>query len=404
MKMTVTLVMVLAAAAMAPAREFQVAPITAVTGPPELIEGGGAGVSFAMLEADYQKLAVQLANMPAFVPMTKKPNGASSGIRFGINFTFGRKNRTWALEGSDASGYTLYADLNANGDLSDDAPIKMELMNGKYSTYFETVVKSGDESYPVRMKLVVDHISSPGKTEKELALLTYGATRRYGEITVSGKAMKFSVSGSQGIYNQSYQSIQIDLNGDGVLDPKVEAYLNSEKFINIGELTYEFSVDRVGRSLTLTPLREKRPERVVLLPGYSAPDFSYVDLDGTRRKLSDLKGKVALIDFWGTWCGPCVAAVPELVAAYNRYRPRGFEILGVDTGDTREKLQAFLAGRKISWTQTIEGDQGAIASLFRVTGQPSYFLIDRDGKIAVAAPNGAKFDLAAELAKLFEKK
>ena len=111
-----------------------------------------------------------------------------------------------------------------------------------------------------------------------------------------------------------------------------------------------------------------------------------------------------LIDFWGTWCGPCVASVPALIAAYEKYRARGFEILSIDTGDTREKLQAFLVEKKISWTQTMEDEPGLIASLFRITGRPSYFLIDRDGKIAMAAPNGAKFDLGAELAKLFAVK
>jgi len=382
-----------------PAHARQQESITASTGPPELVERS-PGVSFAMTEAEYQNLASQLANFPAFVPMTKKPNGATANTRFGVNFTFGGKNRTWALEGSDTTGYTLYADVNANGDLSDDAPLKMKLMDGKYATYFETVVQTADESYPVRMKLVVDRVVPPGKTEGELALLIYGATRRYGEITVGGQALKFCVTGSQGLYYQRYEGIQIDLNGDGVLDPKIEAYLNSEKYFNFGDLTYEFSVDRLGRSLTLTP-HEKRAARVILLPGYFAPDFSFVDLKGQPRKLSDEKGKIVLIDFWGAWCGPCVAAVPDLIAAYQRYHARGFEIVSIDTGDPPEKLRAFLTEKKITWTQTTETDPGPLATLYRVTGRPSYFLIDRDGKFAVAAPNGARFDLAAELAKLF---
>jgi len=254
------------------------------------------------------------------------------------------------------------------------------------------------------MKLVVDRLAAPGKTDKELALLTYSSTRRNGEVVVAGKPHKFTITGSGGIYNQGYQGMEIDLNGDGRLDPKIEGYLNSEKFFNIGDVTYEFAVDRFGRSLTLTPLREKKPARVVLEPGYPAPEIAFVDLQGTRRTLSDLKGKVVLVDFWGTWCGPCVASVPELLSAYEKYHARGFEIIGVNTGDTKDKLQAFLADRKISWTQTMEGDDGPIATAFRVIGFPSYFLIDRNGKFAAVAPNGDKIDLPAELAKLFAEK
>src|SRR5262245_25824298 len=105
------------------------APITATTGPAELVETGGAGASFTMTEAEYLKVAAQLTKNPAFVPMTRKPEGLSPQARFGFNFVFERKNRSWALDGDETTGYTFWVDLNGNGDLSDEPPRKFEMVD-----------------------------------------------------------------------------------------------------------------------------------------------------------------------------------------------------------------------------------------------------------------------------------
>jgi thiol-disulfide isomerase/thioredoxin len=386
---------------------FQARSITAPTGNAELIETG-AGTNFAMTEADYQKLVKQLLHSPAFVPMTKKPDGLSPQARFGINFVLESRNRTWILDGDDASGYLFYADINANGDLSDDPLHRFELVNGKYSLRFQLLAKAKDgvETYPVIMKFVIDQVAPPGKSDKQLALLIYNWTRRRGQLAfkTGGTPLPFSIIGSAGVYNEDYCSISFDLNHDGTFDPKLERYLISEKYVNIGDMTYEFAVDRYGRSVTLTPLAKKRPPRVSLMPGYPAPDFAFVDLQGNRRQLADYNGKVVLLDFWGTWCGPCVAAAPQLVAAYKKYHTKGFEIIGIAADDTREKLMAFTAEKQMNWPQTMEGDKGPIATLYRITGWPSYYLIGTDGQIIVAAPGGEKIDISGELAKLFREK
>ncbi len=367
------------------AHPMQTKPLTASTGEPELIESGGGGVMLAMTEDEYQKLAAQLTKMAAFVPMKNKPANLSPQARFGINFVLEGRNRSWALDGDEKKGYTLYADLNANGDLSDDLPQRFEQKDGKYSLLFRATAhearKESAESYPVIFKLVVSQITPPGQSEPKLCLLHYGNTRRRGTLQIGNQQMTFSLIGSGGIYNESYNNVGFDLDGDGKLDSKTERYLISEKYVNVGETSYEFVVDRYGRSLTLNPLTEKLPPRAILLPGYSAPDFSFTDLDGKKRKLSDYRGKVVLLDFWGTWCGPCVAAMPKLVEVYEKLHAQGFDILGVDSNDAEEKLRAFMTEKKMPWAQTMEAEQGQIHKLYRIVGWPTYYLIGRDGHI-----------------------
>lgn len=397
---------ILITAVLASSAASQGKPITAPTGEAELI--GGAGTNIAWAEAEYHAHVKQLAGSPVFVLMTKKPDGLSPRARFGINFIFEGRNRSWALDGDDASGYIFYADINANGDLSDDPGHRFELVDGKYSLRLRLLAKSEDgaETYPVIMKFVIDRAAPPGKDDKQLALLMYKRTQRSGQLLLEsgGNPIPFTITGANGIYNWDYEWINFDMDRDGTFNPDVEGYQISDKYVNIGEVTYEFAVDRYGRSVTLTPLAEKRPARAILLAGYPAPEFDFVDLQGVSRRLVDYRGKVVLLDFWGTWCGPCVASVPQLVAVYEKFHAKGFEILGITAENTREQLTAFIAKSQINWPQTTEGEKGPIATLYRISGWPSYFLIGKDGQIIVAAPGGEKIDIAGELAKLFPEK
>jgi thiol-disulfide isomerase/thioredoxin len=360
---------------------------TANTEAPVLLKG--SGLSFAMTEEEYRKLAERLSKNSKFVPIKQKPAGLTASARFGINLSFGGLNRSWVLEGDDQQGYVLFADLNGNGDLTDDAPIRFTRDDGKYSVVLKQTVTEKidgrDESYPVELRLDAGVVRRSDNSDPRLALTISSETLRRGVIRVGGRDVVFALAGSLGVYNWDYNRVYFDLDGDGQLDittrKSAESFVVMDKYVNLAGASYEFTVDRQGRSLTLKPLAEKLPDRALLQPGSVAPEFSFTDINGKPHRLSDYRGKVVLVDFWGVWCGPCVAEAPKLAGIYKKLHEKGFDVIGIHMGDEMDKLRKFIGEKGMTWSQSIEDERGPLHRLFRVDGWPTYYLIGRDGKI-----------------------
>ncbi len=112
-------------------------------------------------------------------------------------------------------------------------------------------------------------------------------------------------------------------------------------------------------------------------------ELKFKAIDGREVDLAALKGKVVLVDFWATWCGPCVAEIPNVVAAYEKLNPKGFEIVGISFDDDEDKLKDFVKRKKMPWVQFFDGQgwQNKYAKEFGITGIPSMWLVDKKGNL-----------------------
>jgi thiol-disulfide isomerase/thioredoxin len=111
-----------------------------------------------------------------------------------------------------------------------------------------------------------------------------------------------------------------------------------------------------------------------------APEFSARTLSGQVINLDALKGKVVLLDFWGTWCAPCRVSLPSLKELAAKMDPAKVAIVSIDEGDPKDKWEQFVKGNGMTWLQVYDGDL-SLHNAFRVDGFPRYYVLSKDGII-----------------------
>ncbi len=144
--------------------------------------------------------------------------------------------------------------------------------------------------------------------------------------------------------------------------------------------------------------------RSAVMVGMEAPDIVMADAKGINRRLSDLRGKVVLIDFWASWCRPCRMENPNVVRLYRQYHDKGFEIFSVSLDNDYDKWVRAISDDHLEWpdhVSDLRGWSSAAGKLYGVSSIPATVLVDRDGKVLARNLRGQQ--LENKLKEIFEQ-
>jgi peroxiredoxin len=136
--------------------------------------------------------------------------------------------------------------------------------------------------------------------------------------------------------------------------------------------------------------------------GEMVPDFSATDLEGKPISIEAYRGKVVLVDFWAVWCGPCVADMPNVKKVYEKYKDKGFDVIGISLDNDEKQLRDFLKKNDIPWRQVFSGKgwDSPVSRQYGIYSIPSVWLIDKDGKLISNNARGEKLEnMVAEALK-----
>jgi thiol-disulfide isomerase/thioredoxin len=285
----------------------------------------------------------------------------------------------------------VYVDLDLDGALSAGERFGLEREpDGEWeSVVIPFPIKVGTlDGIPVWLGRTL-----PEKTpDRGYRFMGYSVGQATGRVQVGGREVRVRYrvdldTGQATLFGQQ----GMDLDGNGLFDRglsrgEVEMSENGRVIFHLGDLYLSTrSVDSATGRIVLRTHPASDYRRLDLASGARLPDFDFTGVDGAPRHLSELRGKVVLLDFWGTWCGPCVADMPKLRKVREEYRDRGFEILGLPFEDDLDTLKKFLAENDLPWVHaTAESVADLVKSRFRIWSFPTKILLDREGRVVSA--------------------
>lgn len=318
------------------------------------------------------------AEMNSDASAVKKAPGGLASPMYG-KLTFGNRTFAFILDELADGTQKLYVDTNADGDLTNDPAPKWDpRKQGDLTTYsgFATVKIDGQDA-SVNMHRFDKN--DPGRAALKSTLLFYGDFGYQGKATIGGKTYTVAMVG----FPADRARMWFDRNANGKSDGRSESIIVGLPF-NFEGTSYVIAFKDGKLTTELSPKDvEEFPLPPDLSVGNKALAFDAETITGEKISFpKSYKGKVVLLDFWATWCGPCIAELPNVIKAYETHHDKGFEILGIslDQPNMKEKVMAFTKERNMPWAQIYEGKfwDVSLVKKYGVEGIPFVLLVDGD--------------------------
>ncbi len=303
----------------------------------------------------------------------------------------------------------LFVDQNDDEDLSNDPPLSWQgeyAVGGLGQAILPAMVVDchiscdGEQSVPIHLKLRrFDRKQVKGRSTITFSngILVAVDTYRRGVLKIGEEQLQVALlptamGGRHALFSHPANALVVDLNQDGTLDGRpmrsAERFRLDSPFIFKGRgfKVTETSCD--GHRLQIAEVdprqvRSQQRQQRGLALGEPAPDFNLESINGDMVRLDSYRGKVVLLDFWATWCGPCRVEMPHVKAAYERYHAQGFEIIGISLDTNTAVVERYAKANGLQWPQILQA-RGVMTPLkqnYGVRSIPAAFLIGRDGEL-----------------------